>query len=124
MTKTTLDPPEPPAKKKTTKKKKSSKIAFTPKEVEIKLDIIFSFIARITGREYKYQSKDYDQEAAGLVRLADKYELVNSMLVIFDPLVVITGLVTKFLNMKKNPGTMKDEKNASKKDNNLQVIGG
>lgn len=127
MDQTVLDPPEKdPPKKKSTSKKKVSKIAFTPKEVETKLDIIFKFVARISGREYNYQPKDYDQEAAGLVRLADKYEIVNTLLVIFDPLVVITGLITKFMTLKKNPGTMKDDKKATEKENsnNLQIVGG
>ena len=114
--KTTIDAPDEKPKKKPAAKKKNSKIAFTPKEVELKLDIIFKLVARISGREYEYQAKDFDQEAAGLVRLAEKYDLVNTILVMFDPVVVISGLVTKFIALKKTPGTMKDKEN---KENTL-----
>lgn len=114
--KTTIDTPDEKPKKKPAAKKKNNKIAFTPKEIELKLDIIFKLVARITGREYEYQAKDFDQEAAGLVRLAEKYDLVNTILVMFDPVVVISGLVTKFIALKKTPGNMKDKEN---KENTL-----
>ena len=96
------------------KKKGSNAPAYTPGEVEKHLDIIFRLIARITGREYIYSPKDYTQEAAGLVRLAEKYGIIAAALVVFDPIIVISGLVTKFMNMTPTEATQ--AKRAAKKN--------
>jgi hypothetical protein len=102
--KTVLEPdaaePAPkPAKKKPAKKKAAT--AFTPGEVETKLDIVCGLVARISGREYTFKANDFKQEAAGLVRMSEKFDIVSQGLTLFDPIVIIAGLVAKFMSMPK-----------------------
>jgi len=93
-----------PAKKKPAKKKKSL-AAFTPAEVESKLDIVCSLAARITGREYGLKPADFKQEAAALVRISEKLELVAQGLTLFDPIVIIAGITAKFMGMVRKEKT-------------------
>jgi len=116
--KTILEPdatepaPKPAAKKKPAKKKTSA-AAFTPNEVETKLDIVCGLVARISGREYNFKSSDFKQEAAGLVRMSEKFELVAQGLTLFDPIVIIAGLVAKFMSMPKREKTPKQQPQAA-----------
>jgi len=99
------EPAPKPAKKKPAKKKAAT--AFTPSEVETKLDIVCGLVARISGREYTFKTNDFKQEAAGLVRMSEKFDIVSQGLTLFDPIVIIAGLVAKFMSMPKREKTPK-----------------
>jgi hypothetical protein len=104
------DATEPTPKKTAVKKptkKKATAAAFTPAEVESKLDIVCGLVARISGRDYTYKPSDFKQEAAALVRLSEKFDLVAQGLTLFDPIVIIAGLVAKFMSMAKREKTPK-----------------
>jgi hypothetical protein len=102
---TTIIPPdEKKTRAKPKAKAKSKAPAITPKEVGDKLHIIMQLVAKVSGRNYEYTTKDWDQEAAGLVRLSEKYEVVAMVVNLFDPLMVLAGLITKFTSMDKIPG--------------------
>lgn len=102
---TVITPPDEkksPAKSRSRAKSKAP--AITPKEVGEKLHLIMQLGAKLSGRKYAYNPKDWDQEAAGLVRLADKYEIVATVVNLFDPMMILAGIITKFTNMEKIPG--------------------
>lgn len=105
--KTTIEEPDqkdkakvkPPAKN----KKKGNSPAYTPSEIEKMLDTILKLVAKLTGRVYEYSPKDFQQEAAGLVRLSEKYSIIATAISMFDPITVLSGLINKFINMKRTP---------------------
>lgn len=85
------------------KKKSSGTPAFSDKEMQEKLNIIFALIAKLFGKKYEYKAADFAQEAAALSRLAAKFDYVAKGMIAFDPLVIIAGLVSKFVNMANDP---------------------
>lgn len=96
---TVIQNSEPTPKKKTASRSKG----LTIDEVKSKLDLIFRPLAGFAGKEYHYSADDYQQEAAGIVRLAQKFEFIESIIGLFDPVVVVAGLVMKFIDMKDRP---------------------
>ena len=98
---------------------KRKNIVMSEKEIAIKLNIIFALAAKLMGKKYEYKPADFDQEGAALARLAEKFEVVNKGLSVFDPAVIIAGLATKFVNMKADP-EKKPKPAAAPADKNIQ----
>lgn len=86
-----------PGSKKTTKADK-----FSPDEVNEKFHILCSGLAKVFGAEYTFKPKDYDQEAKALVRMADKFPVVNHVLTFFDPVLLVLGLYGKITTILKS----------------------
>lgn len=87
--------------------KKHEKISFSLQEVEQKLFLLFAGIAKVTGRISTFSEGDFDSEARGILRLAEKFESIYDALKFLDPVLIIIGLVTKFTSMKKVPAKVK-----------------
>ncbi len=79
------------------------KVAFSLGEVEQKLYLIFSAVAKLTKREMTYTEQDFDSEAKGIMRLSDKFDGVYDVVMALDPLMIIVGLIIKFTGLKKAP---------------------
>ena len=91
---------EQPITEKKPEKKATGK-KFTMAEVREKIDLIFSAVARVTKRKYIYTEKDFEAEAAAVVRLAEKFPPVFHVLALFDPVLLLLGFWAKFNNMEK-----------------------
>lgn len=94
---------EPKEKKKSRRTRRST--AFSPDELEEKLDLIFKAAAKFTHREYVYKPRDFKQEASALQRMTDKFPIVGDAIKLLDPILLLLGLVTKFLGMKRQEPT-------------------
>jgi hypothetical protein len=68
-------------------------------EARQKINLVFGAIARLLGREYTYQDADFDSEAAGLVRLGNKFSIVNYVITLMDPVFMAAGLIQKFFKL-------------------------
>jgi hypothetical protein len=90
---------EPKKKRKSPNTKK--KDSFTGDEVTEKVFLIFNGLSKLTGRENTYKQKDFEQEGRALVRMADKFDIISHVITIFDPVVFILGLFTKFTGLMK-----------------------
>jgi hypothetical protein len=108
------DEPDKPSKERTViekpdklKKAKREKISFSLQEVEQKLFLLFAGIAKVSGRINTFTEADFDSEARGILRLAEKFEAIYDALKFLDPVLIIIGLVTKFTAMKKVPVKVK-----------------
>jgi hypothetical protein len=87
---------------------------FTTSELAEKLNILLGGAARMGGYEYQYESVHYNQEAAGLLRLIEKYPEVGKIVILFDPLLIVFGIIGKFKNLiKKKKEEKKDQNNQS-----------
>ena len=93
--------------------KKHEKISFSLQEVEQKLYLLFAGIAKVTGRISTFGEADFDSEARGILRLAEKFEAIYDALKFLDPVLIIIGLVTKFTAMKKVPSKEKPAVNGT-----------
>ena len=91
---------EKPITEKKPEKKATGK-KFTMSEVREKIDLIFSAVARVTKRKYIYTEKDFEAEAAAVVRLAEKFPPVFHALALFDPVLLLLGFWAKFNSMDK-----------------------
>jgi hypothetical protein len=89
------------------KKSKREKISFSLQEIEQKLFLLFAGIAKVSGRINTFTEADFDSEARGILRLAEKFEAIYDALKFLDPVLIIIGLVTKFTTMKKVPSKVK-----------------
>lgn len=85
---------------------------FTTSEICEKLNILFGGGARILGYEYNYEADHYKQEASGLIRLMEKYPALAKAVILFDPLLIILGLIGKFKNLVKKKVETKPKDNA------------
>jgi hypothetical protein len=94
---TTLDQAPEPKPKAAAKPKK---VSMTIGEMQEKLHILFSGLARVLKWEYPYTPEDYQQEARALSRLADKFPVLGQFMMMFDPILIILGLYVKFMAMK------------------------
>jgi len=81
----------------------TKKNGYTIEEVQAKLDILIGAIARVTGAAYEYNESDYRQEAAALVRLATKFEIVSQAIALFDPILLVLGLAAKITSVFRRP---------------------
>ena len=108
---------EKPPEKKETKKVSGKK--FGVGEVQEKIYLIFSAVARVTKRKNTLTEKDFSAEAAGVVRLAEKFPIVFHALSLFDPVMVVLGLWQKFSSMDK-----KQEQQPQQQQNNVLPMAG
>jgi hypothetical protein len=91
-------------------------------EVASKLNIIMLSIAKISGRKYDYTESDYTQESKGFCNLADKFPVIANIFNLFDPILIVYGLYSKFINMKREPKPQKQQQPAQQPPVNNQVI--
>lgn len=68
-------------------------------EARAKINLLFSGLARLAGREYIYQETDFSAEAQGLARLAEKFTVIGYVITLLDPLFMVLSLAQKFLKM-------------------------
>jgi len=95
---TTFD--EKPITEKKTEKKTHAK-KFSMGEVQEKINLVFSAVAKATKRKYSYTEKDFSAEAAALVRLTEKFPILFNALSLFDPVLLLLGFWAKYTNMDK-----------------------
>lgn len=87
-------------------KSTSKKGEFTTEETALKLYTIFNLPYIILKKPQMYQQKDFKVEAEALNRIAEKYEMVATVLKMFDPITIISNLVIKIKtnsDLKKEP---------------------
>lgn len=94
---------QPDEKVKVNPKGKTTGRKFTVSEIREKIDLLFSGVAALAGREYTYQDGDFDAEAHGVVRMAEKYPVIYYALTLIDPVLVGLGLFKKFSRLGKKP---------------------
>ena len=99
----------PKSESKVKPKGKTPSKKFSVLEIREKIDLLFSGIAAVFGREYVYSENDFDSEAAGIVRLAEKYNMVFYALSLIDPVLVALGLFKKFNRLKSKPRAEKQK---------------
>ena len=92
-----------PASPEPKKQSAGKKIKFTVSEVKEKIFLVFAGACRITRRECEYTENDFDQEAAALIRLAEKFPVVATVLTFFDPVVLVMGIIEKFSRARVKP---------------------
>ncbi len=81
--------------------KKSKVEKFTAQEIAEKLHILFGGMAKILRYEYEYGPEDFEQESRALVRLTDKVPIVGQIIMLFDPILIVLGLVSKWGALRK-----------------------
>lgn len=82
-------------------RKKSKTEKFTSQEIAEKLHILFEGMAKILRYEYEYGPEDFEQESRALVRLTDKVPIVGQIIMFFDPILIVLGLVSKWGALRK-----------------------
>jgi hypothetical protein len=90
---------DPPPDDKPKAKGKAKAANVNQQEARQKINLLFGALARLTGRDYTYQDDDFNSEAAGLSRLAQKFPIVGYAITLMDPLFIIAGLVQKFFKL-------------------------
>lgn len=91
------EPPDQPKNSSKSKKTKSPGVGLP--EAKQKINLLFGTLARLLGRDYTYTEADYEGEAAALVRLGQKFSIVNYVITLMDPVFVVAGLIQKFLKL-------------------------
>ena len=103
-------------KKKSTKKKKSDQVSF--EECQVKLARIFNGVCTILGMQTRYSEEDFQEEAKDLSRLASKYDTVNQILTLLDPLFLIMGLINRASTIIQERRQQKHERGEEGTDSN------
>lgn len=66
-----------------------------------KLNTLCEGIAFLMGLEYNFNSADFRKESSALSNIAKQYPPVAKVLDLFDPLLIVFGIFSKFKAMKK-----------------------
>lgn len=80
---------------------------FTTEETALKLYTLFNLPYIIFKKPQMYQQKDFKVEAEALNRIAEKYEMVATILKMFDPITIISNIAIK---IKTNSDLRKEPK--------------
>ena len=86
--------PETAPKKRGGRKKKTADI-ISYEEAQQKLARVFNGVCALLKIEKRYKEKDFAEEAKDLSRMAGKYDVVNTVLTVLDPLFLVLGLIGK-----------------------------
>lgn len=111
-------PAEEPKKKKKTAK--ADLISF--EEVQAKLTRMFNGLCVLLKLEKRYKEEDFKEESKDISRMAAKYDLVNVILTLLDPIFLILGFVGKFSEMAAEKGKKKKEEGQKKTEQPGQVV--
>lgn len=88
-------------------KSASKKGDFTTEETALKLYTLFNLPYIIFKKPQMYQQKDFKVEADALNRIAEKYDIVATVLKMFDPITIISNIAIK---IKTNSDLRKEPK--------------
>jgi len=109
---TTIEGGEFKPKQENRGKKSGGRISVEKETIADKLNILCEGIASILGLNYTFQSSDYNKEATALCNIAKLYSPVARVLELFDPLLIVFGIFSKFKEMrnKKQQSQVKNVK--------------
>ena len=88
-------------------KNTSRKGEFTTEETALKLYTLFNLPYIIFKKPQMYQQKDFKIEAEALNRIAEKYDIIATVLKMFDPITIISNFAIK---IKTNSDLRKEPK--------------
>lgn len=94
---TELAPEITKPKRSHTAKAKTGPVSF--EENQQKLCRTFNALGFFFKSKKKYAEKDFIEEAKDLTRLANKYDVINLVLTLLDPLFFLFGVLSKFTEM-------------------------
>ena len=99
---------EAPETKTTTTEKKSApksskKIKMDKAEIGKYIYLIFNFFCFIFKKNNPYQIEDFYAEAEALQRLAEKFNIITTILNLLNPIIIISGIIEKIIKIKDTP---------------------
>ena len=99
------------------KRGKKSKADVSYEEIQQKMSRVFNLFATLLKSKKKYSEKDFLDESKDLVRLSQKYDIVATILTILDPLFLLAGFYTKFVEMLNGREKVKKDKGGPGNEN-------
>lgn len=110
---TIIEGSEPKAKKDGRGRPAGGKVSVEKETIADKLNILCEGIASVLGFHYEFTAIHFYKEAVALSNVAKMYPPVAKVLELFDPLLIVFGIFSKFKNMKKKD-KKKEHQNVSR----------
>ena len=82
-------------KKKRAGRKKSSPDVISYEEAQQKLARVFNGVCTLLKIDKRYKESEFVEEAKDLSRMAQKYDIINTVLTFLDPIFLLLGLIGK-----------------------------